>query len=283
MKDLRPLIYILLIPLGIVSVLFIITLFALAMSNYEPVKELFSMTGTIGDTLGGITTCLVSGLTLYYIITTFKDQSSINQHSRSSNNFSINYELLRRIEQEIEKLQFEYFNRSQWGLSSIPFFNEWIMMSNLTRAGSYGNLIAYDFWNRLNDNEFKYFSKIIEILNKLEYWAENLNKFQLENEHKEFLFKEFYSIFNPFFYEQKAVINKFYFMKGFLSGEENFNHNVNLWFSKLLENQKIMENLLKMGVIQDGEGSDSSNYSLKFDFNSSSLPFKIDKSIFDKI
>ena len=64
------------------------------------VENFFTMTGTIGDTLGGITTFLLSGLTLYYIISTFIDQKSINEHSRSANNFGICYNLLDKIEKK---------------------------------------------------------------------------------------------------------------------------------------------------------------------------------------
>lgn len=286
MKDVRPLIYILLIPFGIVSVLFVITLVALATSNQEPVKELFSMTGTIGDTLGGITTCLVSGLTLFYIITTFKDQSSINQHTKSTNNFSIFYDLLKKMEIKIDSLKFSNGINSKKGLDSITFFENWILETPMQRLGSYGDtLSSFDFFNRFTENEFEFFSNTIDILKDLEKFKTNLNSVYLDKEHKDILLEELNSISKQFLKKEKELMSHFYRVKTLLLGDETFSHNINDWFNNILEYQNIMAKLIEIEGSKAIIESEDNTSKLKFDFNapSSSTPFKIDKSIFDKI
>lgn len=80
-------------------------------------------------------------------------------------------------------------------------------------------------------------------------------------------------------------MSHFYRVKTLLLGDETFSHNINDWFNNILEYQNIMAKLIEIEGSKAIIESEDNTSKLKFDFNapSSSTPFKIDKSIFDKI
>jgi hypothetical protein len=292
MKDLKPLIYILLLPFGIVSVLFVITLFMIFIGNKEPLEDLLSMTGTLGDTLGGITTCLVSGLTLYYIISTFRDQNSINQHTKSANNFNILYDLLKRKKSKIEALSFPYnlYNFVKKGIESMQLFEFWIKASNEKRDG-FGESILHttNFWERLSNKDFEYLTETISIFNDFLNWISCIDSFGLIDEHKKVLLSEFQNAFERFYCHESQIIYIFSDYKTYLNVDDKYKCDINKWLYKIIEFKEI-ENKIKDILELNGISLSHSFISNKYDennallyLNNSEPTYQINKELFDKI
>jgi tRNA nucleotidyltransferase/poly(A) polymerase len=108
---------------------------------------------------------------LYYIITTFKDQSSINQHSKSATNFEIFYDVLQKIGLKISNFSAKNksFKEQYYNYSSIDILSK---MNNV-------DIRLYDFFNEYED-----------LLNDIEFLIKYIEHTNFEQFHSDFLKNE---------------------------------------------------------------------------------------------
>lgn len=92
-------------------------------TTVESFDKLTTITAQIGDTLVGTIGVILGFITLIYIIETFKDQSGVNSHSKSTDNLHIILDLLKESSEITKSFAFEGKNGNQaFGFARVCLF-----------------------------------------------------------------------------------------------------------------------------------------------------------------